>query len=727
VYFPVRVRVREQHRAVLSLASALARGDRDEAAKWEDALDTASSAHEVLLDSSEPTVSPSLRARVLGSVLIDLARSGWRVTVEDGQVYLIAPDWSASAGGMSSEAVRAEKERARTAMAARVEEEIATENNRRFILKLESPRATSAGARSVLSLLADGPCVAAALRERGADAIQPVLCAADAEAGRDPETGLLYTDIFRYFRFFWSFPTTAPPGRSMSYLIRDAGQPGSPVCGLLCVASPVPRLSARDSALGWSAQWLECAVVALEFPVEAPREHLECVDALWRSKQSDRHAPSVVDDVGAMLGFPEAKGPAALAAALQRCTPLQRARRAEGVRARILSDLRSEVADAVRLICFDGFGFDHDFALERPSTARARLEKRRDGAVQRWLDSRRSAVADGVGDRGVREPDDDALKDASKDPLFLKKRVVQALRLLAAWEEIAPRDGERAGDRLREEVCGTSADTTHLSGGARVSRAARFALLQRQNRLVASQVLDVCVCGAIPPYGPVLGGKLAALAALSREVAVEYFTRYASRPSEITSQMAGQPVTRAADLLAMTTTSFFGVGSSQYERLSVRSRDGAHVRWRRVGHSRGNGTLHFSARTAALIDDLLTVETGRRLITSRFGEGPSERLRKIRDGLTRLGVDADELLRHGMPRVVYLAEVRAGAARPGARPAPGSWKREAPTFNDVSAAWRDRWLRSRLASTPAAIDEVAAFSRVNALLGQRLRARRDRR
>src|SRR5438128_894531 len=36
-----------------------------------------------------------------------------------------------------------------------------------------------------------------------------------------------------------------------------------------------------------------------------------------------------------------------------------------------------------------------------------------------------------------------------------------------------------------------------------------------------------------------------------------------------------------------------------------------------------------------------------------FGEGSNPWLRKIRDGLTELGLDADEFLRHGSPRLVY--------------------------------------------------------------------------
>lgn len=728
VHIPVRVRVQRYHQSVLNLARALEARDAESIEIWADDLDRATGIHEVLVDAAPPAVSPSMRAKVVGSVLIDLDRSGWSVSVEDGQVYVAAPEWSLDAKGMSPLDVRAEKDRARAAMAGRVQEEIDSENTRRFILRLESPRATEQGLRSVLSLIADGPSVAAALRERGADAIQPVLCPADLDAGRDPETGLVYADIFRYFRLFWSFPTNASPGRSLSYLIRDAGQPGSPVCGLLCVASPVPRLSVRDSALGWTAAWLEAVVVALDFPAESPEGHLRAIADAWRaSPDHGPHTLSVLDDVAALLRFPEARSPEALSACLRRLPPTQRAQRADGARQRVLADLKQELEDALNLISFDGFGFAREWSLENPAKACARLESLKEGAYRGWRESRKSTRTQGASSERLDKralDDEDAMRDASREPLFFKKRVTQGAKALRAWEELERFKCDRPAETLRRIALGrVDANTPALTGGDSVARCARVALLQRQNRIVASQVLDVCVCGALPPYGPLLGGKLAALGALSRDVAADYHARYVRRASEITSQMAGRAYTRPADLLAMTTTSFYGVGSSQYERLSVRSEDGVDVRWRLVGRSRGNGTLHFSSKTSKLIDEMLSVETGRKLITSRFGEGPSERLRKIRDGLERLNIDADQLLRHGMPRLVYLAELCPGATRPGARAKPPAWRREGPSWGAVVQAWRERWLASRLRGRPDLIDDAARFSRADAVLSNRLKAK----
>lgn len=728
-HIPLRVRAQRELNALLNLARALERGDLGDVAAWDDTLDLAAATDEVLAEAMAPIVSPTARSKVLSSVLIDLARSGWKVSVEDRQVYVAAPEWSFDAKGMSPEAVQAEKNRARATMAGRVQEELESENSRRFLQRMESPRSTEAGVRSVLSLIADGPALADSLRKAGAHAISPVLQRADAEAGRDPETGLAYVDIFRYFRLFWSFPTSAPPGRSLSYLIRDAGQPGSPVCALVCVASPVPRLSVRDSALGWTAAWLEAVVTALDFPPDAPEPHLRAVVEAYRATSDlGAHGASIVEDVAALLGFPAARDPGSLTSGLRSLPPSQRAQRADGARKRILADLRQELSRALEAISFDRFGFTLEEALEYPSKMRKRLEPQKEAAYATWRESQTLTAAGGAPsgrlDKGALATGK-RIRDAAREPLFVKKRVTQASDILRAWEEISPRPGERVAERLREIVLGASEPARPcLSGGARVLRGARFALLQRQNRVVASQVLDVCVCGAVPPYGPLLGGKLAALAALSREVAADYHERYAHRPSEITSQMAGRAFERPADLLALTTTSFFGVGSSQYERLSAPTSDGSVVRWRPVGRTRGNGTLHFSRRTSELIDDLLCIETGQRLITSRFGEGPSERLRKIRDGLERLGLDADEILRHGMPRLVYVAELSPGATRPGCRGNARPWRKIGPTMKDLVSHWASRWLEGRLRGRPALIDDVERFSRVEALLSLKLPRRR---
>lgn len=709
----------------MEVARALARRDLDDARRRQRVLsEMLEQVESESADVRGEIYAPTLRAMALGTVLLDLATSGWEIDVEEGQVYASAPSWSAGARGLSPEEVRGEKERARRAMEARVQEEIETESTRRFILGMERLVRVEGGARSIRSLIADGPALAASLRARGAEAIRPYLQVADGNAGRDPETGLRLCDVFRYMKFFWSFPMNAPPGRTTAFLVRDAGQPGHPVCGLIATASPVPRLTPRDAALGWTPAWLEAIMRALEFPPDDPGAHIRAVlGALRMDERGGLDPASITDDLCALLKLPPCRSVDALLSALSALSTRVRQQRVAAARQAILEDLRSEVLSALDAISFSGLGVTRKTAIARPGDASARLESMKADAYKRWHESRRVGVKQAPNKRIDKSAlhADRTVREAAHDPLYFKKRVTQAAALLRAWEEIMPAEGADAAAQLSALVFGRSTLAAHrLTGGRHVARGLRIALLQRQNRLVATQVADVCVCGAVPPYGAVLGGKLAALAALSREVAEAYHARYDGKASEISSQMAARLVRRPADLVALTTTSFYGVGSSQYERLSLKARN-AEVRWRFVGYSRGHGTLHFSAETTATMDRLLQMETGTRLITSRFGEGPSERLRKIRDGLERLGVNPDVLLQHGMWRLVYVAELSPKACRPGARVDERTWRRVGPSMDAVTRQWRERWLTRRLVNSPHVIEEVERFSRDDALIGQRVR------
>lgn len=708
-------------RQVVGLARALAAGDLTTAERlWAEVSATPEVAEVTEPRGPGETVAPTLRAKVIASMLRDLHSAGWQVSFEDSEIYVSGPEWSAGATGMGPEEVRAEKARARRAMAPRVREEIEEPATQRFIAGMERAQRRPDGGRSILSLFADGPSLAAALRSHGAEAVQPYLDPADSDAGEDPDTGLRRSDIFRYLRMLWSFPTRSPPGRSATFLIRDAGQPNHPVCGLLAIASPVPRLGARDCALGWTPAWLEAIVLGLDFPTEDPVPHLASLrDALDALEEEALDAASIADDLARLLDLPSTRSLDALGRTLRALPAGQRQQRRRRALQAIIEDLTGEVREGLENVAFDDLGVSRERALEAPEKARRKLEVRRVRAVEDWRASRRSDAPRQRHRLRVEDFDSpDGRRAALADPLFVKKRATKAAAMLRVWEELQPREDEGPAERLRRLALGGPRDGFKLTGGRSVARATRVALLERQNRLLAAQVGDVCVCGAIPPYGHLLGGKLAALAALSADVARAYHARYKDQVSEITSQMAGRRFTRPADLMALTTTSFYGVGASQYERLVLPHSQGE-VRWRFVGYSRGHGTLHLSAGTTALVDRLLRFETGEHLITSRFGEGPSERLRKLRDGLARLGVDTDAILQHGMPRRVFVAELIEKATRPGARGRQRAWRTGGPRMEDVASHWRQRWLERRLASRPELLEEIERFSGRDLLLGAR--------
>ena len=171
-------------------------------------------------------------------------------------------------------------------------------------------------------------------------------------------------------------------------------------------------------------------------------------------------------------------------------------------------------------------------------------------------------------------------------------------------------------------------------------------------------VADVAVCGAIQPYNAILGGKLVAMLATSPEIVLEYRRRYADAASEIASSMAGRAVVRQPTLVLLGTTSLYGVGSSQYNRVKipcdrVSGRPGESICYENLGRSRAFGTSQYSDETVDALVDLVQQSTGGRRVNSIFGEGASPKLRKVRHGLDLLGFPAMLLLKQHRPRVVY--------------------------------------------------------------------------
>lgn len=174
---------------------------------------------------------------------------------------------------------------------------------------------------------------------------------------------------------------------------------------------------------------------------------------------------------------------------------------------------------------------------------------------------------------------------------------------------------------------------------------------------VGTVIADLTVCGAVAPYNALAAGKLIGALAVSPTVLAAYKKKYA-RPSEIASAMAGRAITREARLSVITTTSLYGTGSSQYNRLAwpaeVLGGEPEHrMGFRELGRSRSFGTSHFTRETVEALLRLSSLKDSSVRVNSLFGEGVSPRLRKVRLGLAALGWPANELLQHGRERILY--------------------------------------------------------------------------
>lgn len=319
-------------------------------------------------------------------------------------------------------------------------------------------------------------------------------------------------------------------------------------------------------------------------------------------------------------------------------------------------------------------------ALAEPSKDDIILLERRaagaDALRNRILEEVHAGVESNYLTRGaVKEalPDTDWV-EASSDPLFVKKRAEVLVSLL---------DARRALNAFSEGKPSRQALLDFLS--KREGERTLTTIAREQLKVaVSSQLMDVAICGAIPPYNQLIGGKLVALLLTSREVQEAYRTRYGGQASIIASQMAGRPVIKDAELRYLTTSSLYGnAGSSQYSRLNLKSTEHPElsddVAWQKIGKTRGFGSVHLTNATVECLRDASVDFHGARRINSRFGEGTNPRMRQIREGLEALGIESDRVLAHATPRILYGCKLKANNS-----------------VSDLSKAWIRRWLVGRV-------------------------------
>lgn len=293
--------------------------------------------------------------------------------------------------------------------------------------------------------------------------------------------------------------------------------------------------------------------------------------------------------------------------------------------------------------------------------------------------------------------DDEHWKKQAEMPLFRAKRTQELASLFKVRRVLSQALSAKPS---RTEVLALLEQREGRDALARIIRRAKA-------DRVGTVMADLTVCGAVPPYGDVLGGKLVAMLMASPEVIDEYQRRYRNSSSIIASSMAGRPVVRPAKLVLISTTSLFGVRPNQYDRLSIpcaRLNEGAKgvVRYEFLGETKGIGTFQFGPPTVEALSLLLAQGASGQRVNSVFGEGVNPRLRKIRDGLDLLKLPTQELLSHGAPRLVYLArlihntsEFLLGLDNTPEYLVPLNSGRDAT--NSISRWWIERWLVQRVA------------------------------
>lgn len=202
----------------------------------------------------------------------------------------------------------------------------------------------------------------------------------------------------------------------------------------------------------------------------------------------------------------------------------------------------------------------------------------------------------------------------------------------------------------------------------------------RAERIIS--MMDLYVCGAIPPYSHLLGGKLICYMMMSNEVRRMFKRKYRDRLT-VTRQRSSN------ELVLLATTSLYGTHSSQYNRISY----GGELLFKPIGHTRGYGTVHLSLETFELMRNLLDrqgIEP-----SHKFGAGANWKIRAIRGCLYQLGLDQDLMLQHSYPKIIYVSEYASNARKflRGENSTPRYHNRP---LKDLVDHWRNRWLVKRI-------------------------------
>lgn len=416
---------------------------------------------------------------------------------------------------------------------------------------------------------------------------------------RDVFTGYKLSDIWRYFRYTWSIPYKTMPGRNLFYLVRDRLQPFHPVIGIFALGNSVLNLTVRDDNIGWT------------------------VDAIKRNMNIQANTTSCENTVSGTLG----KKVSVSIKSKQETDSAFMVRR-EHYANKIYPLLLSNIDRAISEIYVKDLGYRRQTKYPK--------QEQIDSLLQ--LSEKYSKLS--LNNRNQKENPN--WEQEATSNLFTRKRAAELAKLLSTKMVFNSAVGNSNAEKLQ-----------YLLSNETGRKAINSALIANRKTKIGSNMMDIIVCGSIPPYNELLGGKLVSILACSPRVIKDYTDKYSKQVSEIASRMKGSRVIRDSSLVYLGTTSLYAVGSSQYNRIKVPIENEFTLEYRKMGITEGYGTVYFSKGTTNLFSQILEIQDGGKRIGHVFGEGTSPRFRMISRGLSSLGIRAEAFLKHYSPRIVY--------------------------------------------------------------------------
>lgn len=488
------------------------------------------------------------------------------------------------------------------------------------------------------------------------DVIQPYI--QQVESGKKcGHTGLDLMDIWRYFRYTWLTPYNTVPGRNINFLIRNKAKRNHPVMGIATLASPMMNLTVRDDYIGWTIDAVED-----ELP-RKKREH-EYEEQLPKEKRTPDKKTRIETKTEWLESEEDHKERVS-----QFCSDIREA-------------LEGTIEDAISNIRYD------DFIQEYSELSEESFENPDEEVLEILVEIEEKAEQTIENGEDENPEKMDSWKERSGTALFRKKRSRALQKLLRDRKYFQENQDQDDEDFIRTGLSNNSG-----------RRAIKTALKEIKKERVGAAMMNIMVCGAIPPYNHILGGKLVAMALTGPKVIDMYQEKYGDYMSEIASSMKGEPVTKPNELVFLDTTGLFEIGSAQYDRIRVPT-DKGQIEYDQVGYTEGYGSIQFGPDTRKRLSQVTKFEEGRQVVRGRFGEGVSPRIRKIRRGLKNCGLETD-LLKHESRRIVYginLAENAQDYLRGIDNEPEYYWSFDDPEEEQQSIYdhWIDRWASMRV-------------------------------
>ena len=536
----------------------------------------------------------------------------------------------------------------------------------RFVEKMEATKQYNNQQISIRNLIGSSDALIDKIQNGDEPIVRPYIQLISHQ--KDVYTGYWLSDIWRYFRYTWAIPYKTMPGRNLFYLVRDAAQPFHPIIGIFALGNSVLNLTVRDDEIGWT--------------VEAISKQL------LRKKDVSHSAQIVSGTNGKTVG-----------AKVERFleTDDEYEKRIREYSSKIISILMGNIESAIKDLYVRDLDYHRGTKYPKPEKVEELI------ALSNQL---RDLAIDNKKTTGRVNFEQEA-----QEILFKKKRAAELARLLEAKIIF---NKYRAND--------TSEWLKKLMASEEGRKAVNVALVANRKTKIGSNMMEIIVCGSIPPYNQLLGGKLVSILACSPQVVRDYTDKYADQVSEIASRMKGEKVVRDSRLAFLGTTSLYSVGSSQYNRIKVPMGNDFVLTYKEMGITEGYGTVYFSKTTTSSLMRVLELQDGGRRINNIFGEGTSPRFRLISRGLSTLGIKSNAFLQHYTPRIVYSMELAkntndflCGGADELEYPYDITNSKEVETATQAMADfWYERWLKSRLKSVDI-VERLANFD-VNSVL-----------